>query len=680
MITGYPPFQSSTQDEIYRKVKDLNYAWPTDANFQNHVPEEAKNLVSSLLKVDAVERPEPDEIVGHEFFLMHNGDGIPGTLDSSCRRAKPSWLRQRHPIGDSMDPAARIPWTQICCQCGVGTKPGSVPFPVSGQYTATTIYKQCVEEEGEGRTPTVPIPEDMVYTSYPGPERWPPLLPPSVPDESFKINKAKGPSRKILKVVQTHAAAPLEQQLESKDFGQQIDVKLRPQAQAQDMKWPRPTERQSHAAQLRQKAQPLMSGRLPATRLRSTTTANPTVRSGQKSLVSAAEPATVRGLLTDLPIRRPSRSASTKSKLEPQSHNPVRLTRSHTAPGDISNESSDGKRVGQPLVTTTPVTLGTVVEEAHVRPTNERRTRSATTRGTPYVAVSDRSAGDSQTEKKHTYGQQSLNPRRAKTEYRSAGLSNSRQVLIGPDDDAEGLPFTASFSVSQALRRIFSNLGEALDKAPSGKKGKIDSEDLSSESIKDRPIVVKWVDYSNRHGVGYILDDGSVGCVFKSVIGDPPTCIVVRGGEEHLRKSKLVTDTKKHRIVPEDGQPVEFYENYGDGGIKRVLVQPAEFQMEVGPDGNVEKLNPGKDTFEFQKKKTVWMYHKFAKYMTQSSGKGEEDQGSPAHEGGKKNGKTVAKAFVKFYQRIGNVGVWGFGSGTFQVCHVSPRYKLLRVC
>ena len=89
MITGFPPFQSTSQEEIYRKAKNIEYDWPENntnsRRCHNDIPPEAKNLVACLLKVDAEARPTPDGIVGHKFFSMRGGNAIPLALDPSCR-------------------------------------------------------------------------------------------------------------------------------------------------------------------------------------------------------------------------------------------------------------------------------------------------------------------------------------------------------------------------------------------------------------------------------------------------------------------------------------------------------------------------------------------------------------------------------------------------------------------
>ena len=79
LLTGYPPFSDKVQEEIYRKVKSLDYTWPI--NTRNEYPEEAKDLVKSLLKTNADERPEPDQIVAHRFFSMHGGNAIPSIIE-----------------------------------------------------------------------------------------------------------------------------------------------------------------------------------------------------------------------------------------------------------------------------------------------------------------------------------------------------------------------------------------------------------------------------------------------------------------------------------------------------------------------------------------------------------------------------------------------------------------------
>ena len=63
---------------------------------------------------------------------------------------------------------------------------------------------------------------------------------------------------------------------------------------------------------------------------------------------------------------------------------------------------------------------------------------------------------------------------------------------------------------------------------------------------------------------------------------------------------------------------------------------------------------------DLEKVKRVKLVDQFGKYMIGSLGRhGDEGLGDelPAHSSGQ---------FIKFYQRLGNVGIWGFGDGAFQ--------------
>lgn len=179
MLTGLPPFQATSQDEIYRKAKGIEYDWPgigpNARRCHNDIPSEAKDLVARLLKVDAEARPNPDDIVGHAFFSMHNGNAMPLTLDPSCRRQKPSWLLNQAPRGDVMDGIApRLELGTLAKDCGVGRlKDNLKPYGVVGENVELSLYKECVAEERAEKSPEVPLPMDKVYTSIRSLKSWP---------------------------------------------------------------------------------------------------------------------------------------------------------------------------------------------------------------------------------------------------------------------------------------------------------------------------------------------------------------------------------------------------------------------------------------------------------------------------------------------------------------------------
>lgn len=145
----------------------------------------------------------------------------------------------------------------------------------------------------------------------------------------------------------------------------------------------------------------------------------------------------------------------------------------------------------------------------------------------------------------------------------------------------------------------------------------------------DIPFVTKWVDYSKKHGVGYVLEDGSIGIALNGSARYPVTHIVVRDGYSRLQS---IAD----KPASLDSIPAEFYVDGGDAGIK-----VAHLERE-------------------RQRSTTLLWSKFAKYMCQQLGqndilrpKGADGEGT--------------STFVKFYQRLENVGVWGFENGAFQV-------------
>lgn len=68
MLTGKPPFQSTTAEEIYRRARERDYDWPKLDTSENFISDETKDLVSILLQGPEL-RPDPDTIVQHPFFV-----------------------------------------------------------------------------------------------------------------------------------------------------------------------------------------------------------------------------------------------------------------------------------------------------------------------------------------------------------------------------------------------------------------------------------------------------------------------------------------------------------------------------------------------------------------------------------------------------------------------------------
>jgi hypothetical protein len=190
-------------------------------------------------------------------------------------------------------------------------------------------------------------------------------------------------------------------------------------------------------------------------------------------------------------------------------------------------------------------------------------------------------------------------------------------------------------------------------------------------------IVVKWVDYTNKFGLGYILNDGSVGCILRSIPTQdgnktamlPPACMLVHGAERHCLRRDDVNYADRHQIVPMN-EGIYFYENNGEQGISRVRVSPEMFRIPMNSDGTVGKLSAGRDVYDHRKRERIVLWKKFANYMIAY---GREIEGSNQPDDRAMQVPTITDPtaaptdIVTFYQRFGDVGCWMFCDGHMQV-------------
>ncbi|UKZ87696.1 uncharacterized protein TrAFT101_003469 [Trichoderma asperellum] len=185
-------------------------------------------------------------------------------------------------------------------------------------------------------------------------------------------------------------------------------------------------------------------------------------------------------------------------------------------------------------------------------------------------------------------------------------------------------------------------------------------------------IVVKWVDYTNKFGLGYILNDGSVGCILRDIPTTegsktallPPAGIFIRNAEKHILKRQDESYPDRHQPVPMT-EPIKFFENNGEAGLSQVMVSPDQFRVSVNEDGTAGKMNPGRDVFQHRKRERIILWKKFANYMI-AYGRddvAEEEEEDTTMSPGQKG--TPAE-LVTFYQRFGDVGCWVFGDGHLQ--------------
>lgn len=243
-------------------------------------------------------------------------------------------------------------------------------------------------------------------------------------------------------------------------------------------------------------------------------------------------------------------------------------------------------------------------------------------------------------------------------------------TLFAPDEPQELLNDTKPDDVLRKIRKLVTEIERAL-KARS--QAYISAQDKEPEVPK---VVVKWVDYSNKFGVGYILNDGSAGCILNRVVGPlgdedavlPPTYLLVHGTENHISRKYDPNYQDRHQIVPMTGM-VYFYEFHGEEGVSRTGVHPDEFRVSLNSDGTSTKLGPGSDLWQHRKRERIVLWKKFANYMLQFARDPKDvDMFAP----------TTGEPgdLVTFYQRFGDVGVWYFCDGHIQVRGMDLRERL----
>jgi hypothetical protein len=262
-------------------------------------------------------------------------------------------------------------------------------------------------------------------------------------------------------------------------------------------------------------------------------------------------------------------------------------------------------------------------------------------------------------------------------------VSLPKQVSVfGPSDCQEAVLGTKQEAILQRLRKLQAELERALN-----------ARSMALLSAKDKTpalphIVVKWVDYTNKFGMGYTLNDGSVGCVLRQLPVDdgeqsgmlPPAFLLIHGAERHFARKRDASYRDRHQLIPM-AEPVCFYEHHGEDGLACVAVSPEEFRVPVNADGTAGRMTAGNNAYDRRKRERVMLWKKFANYMV-AYGR-EMDGQSPKEEVPAQppapvlaNPSEAPSDVVSFYQRFGDVGCWMFGDGHLQVSVILfPRYK-----
>merc|ERR1712059_59480 len=68
-LVGKPPFEAETNNETYRRITKV------DLKFPSHLSTESKDLISRLLRKDAAQRLELEQVLLHPWIVLHNEPG-----------------------------------------------------------------------------------------------------------------------------------------------------------------------------------------------------------------------------------------------------------------------------------------------------------------------------------------------------------------------------------------------------------------------------------------------------------------------------------------------------------------------------------------------------------------------------------------------------------------------------
>jgi hypothetical protein len=656
MLIGSPPFASKTQAEIYSKLKLLQYDWK-ETDSQNFIPLQAKQLVSSCLNLNGTERPEMDDLVEHEFFKM---GVIAEELDPTCRTTNPLWLENADPRGDKVRPGYGVEYSKICQSSGVGRDPSGKSRPCVGENMNRSAMAEVELENAQGCAPVIPLPEGVIYQQFTAARKeW-------ASTRKFPVRAAQIKDKQL----PSHAVAALDMSGMTQAVN---DIEMTPTLSgptlhAAGVSAPVPIRPvQSFAAQQRQQA-------LPTRAVSSKVDFKAERQLPAAFKVDEEEVQTSRGYLKERPLRAPStRSTRSNSSREATVETQRALPKSNTI------SASMGRTIGvrhaidatEALPQEKPATMdrsashrllptrasSRVLDNAQVNST--RITSSSLSSGVPSRTLQPITANDRQLLENHS-------EKVPRSKEATRANSRSRPRLISVSDSHTTLKDSTLSATIASLRRFHEYLSPPTETLIANHRPN------SASHVNQAPhtVVEKWVDYTNKYGIAYILSDSTVGVVLKSsdAGSKASSCIVLRNSRMfYTRRSRKL----EAQIVPQDddAMPVEFYEQCGEEGMKMVQVPARRYRLDVEKYGG----NTGAATSdlaerfkkeaggsaEAERLRLVVLADKFGKYMTKTLGNEEVDDEMDIQRSGSTN-------FVNFYQRLGNVGVWGYGGGGFQ--------------
>lgn len=176
LAVGCAPFHAKNKEDIYRRVMQQKYTWPTatpEGLEANDIPQPLKDLVMSIL-VEEEHRPTCATIVSHAFF-RHGF--LPDRIDALARTRRPRWARaaastslttltQSSASGVDSTPEDSESHTYRALITASFAKPGPTK-----RGRLTSVLLDAEREVAEGVVLEVPLPEGFVYQRWHGGQR-----------------------------------------------------------------------------------------------------------------------------------------------------------------------------------------------------------------------------------------------------------------------------------------------------------------------------------------------------------------------------------------------------------------------------------------------------------------------------------------------------------------------------
>lgn len=675
LAVGKAPFHASTKEEIYKKLRSGTYTWP-ELSATNNQSTDLRDLVSQIL-VPEEQRPSPDDIVSHKFFKIAF---VPAEIPTTARTVAPQW-EVSVPSADTIRRGFSDTWFELCKLSGVGEyEPGRI-FPLNGGRKVRSIVHDMEKETQLGRQPQMPIPKDVVYTSMISDFDAARSSPENSTASLEEQKKATG--RGLKEIAHNEVASGRPRLVDSEKAKR--DAALMPPPRA-------PSRAARSGTGTVRRAARTISEETAAKSSDTVRIASDSSSSGPSSTatlkVSRVRPAATPSSSAPASVTLGSSVRENKNASSTATATAHQIAKSEQGPdliekpqrGNSVKRSADASLARRPRGTRTIKERPTSPVEQPI-PAQPIVAKMARARNiSPPVEQGAMATLD---ERKQTepYPSRKKAPSDNVVEILSDPDSDDRDELKGPSEPATlrlprppqmankrlpqvnkeisretnpAVPGTDPTTVLERLAVFRDNLATALQKSATAKTTSSLRSNMPDES-SDLPFVSRWVDYSRKHGVGYVLSDGTVGCIINATAKPkqtptPVTHVLVRNGQRWLQKVGKNKDFAGIEQVP-----LEIFEDKDLEGIKRKVYK------------GLGSVKEGPLAIEAERRRTLSvLWVKFGRYMCQSLDGQEHHDTAQPHESN----------FVRFYQRIGNVGIWAFADGCLQV-HFPDHTKLV---